>query len=88
MYANWDTIPILRINNRWKTSIFWLLSIKNSIICFVAVSDENVKKNIKSMEKQLKQLETDLKTIKKSVDDKDKFADVMNISFYLTLFSM
>ncbi|XP_052277098.1 protein diaphanous homolog 2-like isoform X5 [Dreissena polymorpha] len=42
------------------------------------VSDENVKKNIKGMEKQFKQLETDLKSIKKSIDDKDRFSDVMN----------
>ncbi|XP_053399361.1 protein diaphanous homolog 2-like isoform X3 [Mercenaria mercenaria] len=45
------------------------------------VSDENMKKNIKAMEKQFKQLETDLKSIKKSVGDKgdrDKFSDVMN----------
>ncbi|XP_052796473.1 protein diaphanous homolog 2-like isoform X5 [Mya arenaria] len=42
------------------------------------VSDEQVKKNIKGMEKQFKQLETDLKSIKKSVEDKDRFADVMN----------
>ncbi|WAR00512.1 DIAP2-like protein [Mya arenaria] len=39
------------------------------------VSDEQVKKNIKGMEKQFKQLETDLKSIKKSVEDKDRFAD-------------
>ncbi|KAH3839934.1 hypothetical protein DPMN_113374 [Dreissena polymorpha] len=35
------------------------------------------------MEKQFKQLETDLKSIKKSIDDKDRFSDVMNISFVL-----
>lgn len=58
----------------------------NTVVRFVftvfTVSDENLKKNIKQMEKQFKQLETDLKSIKKGVEDKDKFSDVMNISFF------
>lgn len=61
------------------SSIFYNTS--DLYLWYISVSDENMKKNIKSMEKQFKSLETDLKSIKKSVGDKDKFSDVMNISF-------
>jgi len=61
--------------------VFIVTTAAYHVACGVSVSDENMKKNIKAMEKQFKQLETDLKSIKKSVDDKDRFADVMNISF-------
>ena len=48
------------------------------------VSDEVLQKNLKQMEKQLNQLDIDLKNISKmSLEEGDRFPDVMNISFLL-----
>ncbi|XP_070554558.1 protein diaphanous homolog 2-like [Ptychodera flava] len=41
------------------------------------VSDENVQKNMKMMEKSVKQVETDLKAFKQNPDGTDRFAAVM-----------
>ena len=46
----------------------------------LAVSDENVQKNIKAMEKGLKQLETDVKNYSKKAPEGDRFPEAMNIS--------